>query len=268
MRWTAAIVAFLAIGAGLLGPDVRDRQMVGASETSAPGLVSGVSNGAAIVNPFSNLPTGKATGFHHEGEPSDQLSDDPTRPDTSQDLHIAESRKNYRLFLSLPDGYLKYQALAGVHHQDVSGLDKAVYDQYVSYHGRLAVEELRYQISASPFDHAGNADRYVKLLDIIARAPCAPDEHWEDCISQTLGITRADVEKAQADVSVLRDERDLAQLKVQLAERVPGAQFPIALYESLAPLLARSLKEEEETIRRFGLTADAAKEIIATINGY
>ena len=207
MRWTATIVAFFAIGAGLLALDVRDRPVVGAHDTSSANFATDAANGAAIANPFSNVSTGAATDFHHEGEPAVQVSDDSAALDTSQDLHIAESRKNYRSFLSLPDGYLKYEALAGVHHQDVSGLDKVVYDQYLSYHGRLAVEELRYRISTNPFDHAGNAERYVKVLDIIARAACPPDEHWDGCISQTLGMTRAEAEKAQADVSILRDER-------------------------------------------------------------
>jgi len=81
-------------------------------------------------------------------------------------------------------------------------------------------------------------------------------------------MTRAEAEKAQADVSILRDQRNLAQLRMQLAGRVPGAQPPMALYDSLTPLLVRSLDAEEETIRRFGLTADGANEIIATINEY
>ena len=269
MRWTATIVAFFAIGAGLLALDVRDREAVGADDTcAAPGIATGAANGAAIANPFSSVSTGAATGFHHDDKPPAQFPDDSTVLDSSQDLHIAESRRNYRSFLTRPDGYLKYEALAGVHHEDVSGLDKVVYDQYLSYHGRLAVEDLRYQISTSPLDHAGNAERYVRMLEIIARAPCPPDEHWDVCISQALGITRTDVEEAQADVSILLDQRNLAQLRVQLTGHVPGAQLPMALYESLTPLLVRSLDGDEETIRRFGLAPDGANEIIAAINEY
>ena len=269
MRWTATIVAFFAISAGLLALVVRDREAVGADDTSAaPSIATGAANGAAIANPFSNVPTEVATRFHHDDKPLAPFTAEPTVLDTSQDLHIAESQRNYRSFLTQPDGYLKYEALAGVHHQDVSGLDKVVYDHYLSYHGRLAVEEMRYQISTNPLDHAGNAERYVKMLDIIARAPCPPDEHWDGCISQSLGITRTDVEKAQADESILRDQRNLAQLKLELTGRVPGARLPMALYESLTPLLVRTLDGDEETIRRFGLAAEGANEIIATVNEY
>ena len=186
--------------------------------------------------------------------------------DTSQDMHIAESRRNYRVFLVRPDGYSKYEALAGVHHEDIPGLDKVVYDRYLSYHGRLAIDDLRYQVSTNPLDHAGNAERYVRMLDVIAKAPCAPDEHWDDCIGQTLGISRTQVERAQADASILHDQGNLEQMRVQLAGRVPGARLPMSLYESLTPLLVRSLDGDEETILRFGLSAHGAHEIITAIN--
>ena len=42
----------------------------------------------------------------------------------------------------------------------------------------------------------------------------------------------------------------------------------MALYESLTPLLVRSLDGDEETIQRFGLVADGANEIIASMNEY
>ena len=69
-------------------------------------------------------------------------------------------------------------------------------------------------------------------------------------------------------MSILLDQRNLAQLRVELTGRVPGARLPMALYESLTPLLVRSLDGDEETIRRFGLAADGANEIIAAVNEY
>ena len=106
MRWTATIVAFFAIGAGLSALDVRDREAVGADDISAaPRSATGAAIGAAIANPFSNVSTGTATGPDHDNGPPAQLPDDPTVLDTSQDLHIAESRRNYRSFLTRPDGY-------------------------------------------------------------------------------------------------------------------------------------------------------------------
>ena len=74
MRWTATIVAFFAISAGLFALDVRDREAVGADDTSAaPGIPTGAANGAAIANPFSSVPTGVATRFHHDDKPPAQF---------------------------------------------------------------------------------------------------------------------------------------------------------------------------------------------------
>jgi hypothetical protein len=266
MRWTVTIIAVFAIVAGLAVLTVGDRGQLDTNDASAPRIATGAAISAAIASPFSEISPGAAVGLDHDNGLPVHSSDDPTVLDTSQDQHIAESRRNYRLFLARPDGYLKYEALAGVHHEDVPGLDKVVHDRNLSYHGRLAIEELRYQISTSPFDHAGNAERYVRMLEVIAKAPCPPDEHWDDCIIQTLGITRTDVERAQADASILRDQRNLAQLRVQLAGRGPDTRLPMALYDSLTPLLARSLEGDEETIRLFGLSADGANEIIGAVN--
>jgi hypothetical protein len=267
VRWTACIVALFAIGAGLLALNDRELESGGDVDSSATwGVPTADPSGAAIVNPFSALSRGVATVFEHGDQPRDPLPDASTVLDASQDLHIAESQRNYRAFLARPDGYSKYEALAAVHPQDITGLEQLVYDQHLSYHGRLAVEELRYQVSTSPLDHAGNADRLVRMLDIIAKAPCPPDEHWSGCIGQSLGITRADVEKAQADVSILRDQRNLAQARALLAERSSGAQLPVALYESLTPLLVRSLDGDEDAVKRFGLAAEEASDIVTTIN--
>src|SRR5688572_22471279 len=109
MRWTATIIAVFAIGTGLAVLTVGDRGHVGANDASAPRSATGAAISAAIASPFSEISPGAAAGPDHDNGPPVHSPDDPTVVDTSQDMHIAESRRNYRLFLSRPDGYSKYE---------------------------------------------------------------------------------------------------------------------------------------------------------------
>ena len=189
--------------------------------------------------------------------------------DTSQELHVQESRRNYSEFLNHPDGYRKYEYLAGVQYEHIPGLVKLVYDQYLLHHGRLGFEELLQDIRSHPDDHEGNSDRYRRMLEIVAKTPCEPDDYWNGCIVQALGVTRDDVQNAQAEAASLLAEQNLAKLRgysSYLDLATPEGEAYQALYDSLAPLLSSTIEGDERVLKRFGLTADEAAAIVDRVN--
>ena len=191
-------------------------------------------------------------------------SDHMAPPDACEERHIAESQENHRKFLNEPEGQLKYEYLTDIQANHVPGLEPAVHQQLLLYHGRLALDNLLQEIETHPSDNLGNSDRYQKILDIIAKTPCSVDDYWHDCIAQSLGVNRDNVQNAHAMTQDLVDEQNLARLMSYENDAAsPGEEKAIQeIYDSLAPLLARAIEGDEQTLRRFRLTPEEAERLV------
>ena len=285
MARSVAVSVGLTLAAGVVGFQLLSNQPVAESGSTEPHGASGTPvehppTGAAIASPFSatsdadmeavddDMRNGKSTVGGARAAMGQAAPDAPP-VDTSQELHIQESRRNHGGFLAQPDGYRKYKHLIGVQYEHVPELGKHVYDQFLSYHGRRAFDEIVQHVKSNPDDHEANAERYRQMLEIIATMPCEPDDTWNGCIVQVLGTTRDEVERAEADAASLVAWENLAKLRgygpdVDLG--TPEGQAYRALYDSLAPVLAGAIEGDEIVIRRFGLTVDEAKAIVERIN--
>jgi hypothetical protein len=284
-RVAVAFFSALAIGStavsyllGAGGPESDDVQ------APAPNAASGgrAPDGKVLASPFSAAfaasaaPESAEPDHTHASIPAAGQTDQPPADegvlaDRSQDLHIAESRRNYSLFLSEPDGYRKYAYLAAVQVDHIAGLEERIYNQHLLYQGRLGFDELLQQVRSNPTDHEANADHYRRMLDIMARMPCPPDEYWNGCVRHSLGVTRNDIENAQAEVSNLRDEQRLAQLQTYLSHddhEFRDGEYYTQLYEGLTPLLSRAVEGDEQVLQRFRLTAHQAIGIVTTMNDH
>ena len=186
--------------------------------------------------------------------------------DTSQALHIEESRRNYAAFLRSPGGYKQYEHLANVQYDHIPGLEKHVYDQHLSYYGQLGFEELLREIAANPGDHENNSDRYGRMLEIIAKMPCELDHDWDGCVVQIVGVTRDAVEKAREETALLLAAQNLVKLREYRAREgylgAPEAEAYQALYDSLAPVLAGVIDGNDQAARRLGIGAAEAAAIV------
>lgn len=260
----AAVVAFQLLSnrsAAEPGSTEADRAS-GAAVEPAPAS-------AAIASPPPAASTrSAAAGGEARAAPAGALPDAPP-VDTSQELHIQESWRNYRGFLEQPEGYRKYNHLAGVQYEHIPDLEKHVYDQFLSYHGRLAFDQIVRHVESDPGDHEADAQRYGQMLEIIATMPCEPDDDWNGCIFQALGTTRDEVERAQADAASLVARENLAKLRAVGADVDLGTaegEAYRALYDSLAPVLAAAIEGDESVLARFELTVDEATALVERMN--